>query len=226
MSTVSVRERLTAAAFALFDECGYDQTTVEQIAGRAGVSRTTFFRSFAAKEDVIFPDHDVLLGAVAARLATATESSTEVAVREAAHLVLAHYLAEGSRARSRYRLISTVPALRGREIAGIQQYQRLFRQYIHAWMGGTESTTLRAELMATAVVSAHNHVLRRWLRADADQPEAEFDQAMDDVIALFASTPTDPGAVVVLRTTADLDRLLPSLRGLLATSEPSSKAAL
>ena len=52
----SARERLAGAAFALFDERGYEQTTVDDITERAGLGRTTFFRHYRSKEDVIFPD--------------------------------------------------------------------------------------------------------------------------------------------------------------------------
>lgn len=41
---------------ALFLQQGYDQTTVAQIAGRAGVSQMTFFRHFPTKESVVFDD--------------------------------------------------------------------------------------------------------------------------------------------------------------------------
>ena len=61
MPTSDVAHRLRDAAFALFAEQGYDATTVEAIAERAGVGRTTFFRVFGTKEDVIFPDHAAVL---------------------------------------------------------------------------------------------------------------------------------------------------------------------
>ncbi len=61
-------ERLRQAAFELFERQGYDATTVDQIAELAGVGRTTFFRLFRSKEDVIFPDHTEVLTRVRARL--------------------------------------------------------------------------------------------------------------------------------------------------------------
>ncbi|MFF4829916.1 TetR family transcriptional regulator [Streptomyces sp. NPDC001312] len=48
-----VREEISAVAMRLFLEHGFDQVPVEQIAAKAGVSRTTFFRYFPTKEDVV-----------------------------------------------------------------------------------------------------------------------------------------------------------------------------
>ena len=61
MTKQGPRDRLREAAFSLFEERGYEQTTVDDITERAGLGRTTFFRNFRSKEDVIFPDHDRLL---------------------------------------------------------------------------------------------------------------------------------------------------------------------
>lgn len=215
------RQRLIEAAFALFEEHGYDTTTVDQIAERAGVGRTTFFRTFGSKEDVIFPHHDDLLASIKQRLASSTQQTALVAVTEAAHLVLQHYLDEGELALSRYRLTRTVPALRAREIAGMLHYQQAFREFIHRWMGGGPDTALRAELMAGAVVTAHNYVLRRWLRGLTDNPEAEFDQAMTTTVDLFADNErrSDDQSLVVFQTGMDINVVLPALRALLG--EPS-----
>jgi AcrR family transcriptional regulator len=58
------RERLVLAALDLFAEQGYDSTTVAQIAERAGLTKTTFFRHFPDKREVLFvgqPVHSRLL---------------------------------------------------------------------------------------------------------------------------------------------------------------------
>ena len=43
-------------------ENGYEETTVAQIADRAGLNRATFFRHFADKREVLFGGEDVLAG--------------------------------------------------------------------------------------------------------------------------------------------------------------------
>jgi AcrR family transcriptional regulator len=219
MSKPSARERLAAAAFALFDERGYEQTTVDDITERAGLGRTTFFRHYRSKEDVIFPDHDRLLGQIRERLRTSSHGTALVAVSDAVRLVLLAYVAEGDVARRRYALTSRVPALRDREIVSVARYQRLFREFISSWMADrAEPAPLRAELMAAAVVAAHNHVLRRWLRGESPDPGRELDDAMRLVIGLFATTgdaPDGNGATIVaFRTGQDIDTLIPALRRL------------
>ena len=133
MPNITVAERLREAAFALFSEQGYDATSVDQIAERAGVGRSTFFRAYPTKEAVIFPDHEEVLARIEARLAAAAPGQHFLAIREAARLVLRHYLDEGEHARARYRLTRSVPALREREIARMQRYQETSGIHPRLW---------------------------------------------------------------------------------------------
>jgi len=227
MPKQGAKARIVEAAFALFAERGYDATTVDDIAERAGVGRTTFFRTFRAKEDVIFPDHDEVIAKLESRLAASTEETSFLAICEAARLVLLHYLAEGDLARGRYALTSTVPALRDRENASAMHYRLVFKRFIHQWLGGDEASELRAELMAGAVVTAHNHVLRRWLRGETKRPEEQFDAAMAMVGGLYAGQRADPQTtVVVLRSNQDVDALLPHLRTALREADATGSSAL
>jgi AcrR family transcriptional regulator len=228
MSKPSARERLAEAAFALFDERGYEQATVDDITERAGLGRTTFFRHYRSKEDVIFPDHDGLLELIAERLRTSSHGTALVAVSDAVRLVLLHYIDEGDLARRRYALTSREPALRDREIATVARYQRLFREFIASWMAETdEPAPLRAELMAAAVVAAHNHVLRRWLRGESPDPVREVDAALGLVTGLFAAPAETVGGngatIVAFRSDQDIDTLIPALRRLTEESATAQR---
>jgi AcrR family transcriptional regulator len=68
-------ERLALAALELFAERGYENTTVTDIAQRAGLTKSTFFRHFQDKREVLFGDGTMtglVAGAIAAAPATAT----------------------------------------------------------------------------------------------------------------------------------------------------------
>ena len=192
----STRRRLVDSAMALFTEQGFEATSVEDVAARAGVGRTTFFRHFPTKEDVVFPDHDALLDKVDARLATGTEATARTALEEASRIVLGHYLAEGETARQRYRLTRSVTPLRHRELASVHRYVRLFSGHVRGWLGDREDAALRAELTAAAVITAHNHVLRGWLRGELDDPQAALTAALDQALAPFSGTPADVDEVL------------------------------
>jgi AcrR family transcriptional regulator len=218
MTKAPARDKLAQAALALFDERGYEQTTVDDITERAGLGRSTFFRYYRSKEDVIFPDHDRMLRLVRERLWSASRQTALAAISDTLRLVLQHYIAEGDVARRRYALTSTVPALRDREIATVARYQRVFREFIAESMEESgELASLRAEIMAAALVAAHNHVLRRWLRGQADDPITEIDAALRQVIGLFAELRAEPlegdgTTIVAFRTSQDLQTLVSSLR--------------
>lgn len=223
MGKQTARDRLARAAFELFDEHGYEQTTVDEIAERAKLGRTTFFRQYRSKEEVIFPDHDRMLEQIKIRLATSNSATALAAVSDAVRLVLLHYVDEGDLARRRYALTSKVPALRDREIASVARYQRAFREFISQWMGDSAQASLKAELMAAAVVSAHNHVLRRWLRGDCSDPVAEVDAALREVITLFSGTSAGGTTLVAFTTTQSIDALLPALQRLIDDGTQSAR---
>ena len=69
-------ERLTRAALALFVEHGYDATTVAQIADRAGLTKSTFFRHFTDKREVLFGGQDLLTELFSEAIRTAPAAAT------------------------------------------------------------------------------------------------------------------------------------------------------
>ena len=74
----NARERLERAALALFVEHGYDATTVAEIADRAGLTKSTFFRHFADKREVLFGGQDMLVDRFSAGIRTAPPSATVI----------------------------------------------------------------------------------------------------------------------------------------------------
>ena len=111
------RGRLAKSAMALYAEQGFDQTTVAEIAARAGLTERTFFRHFADKREVLFYGmemlRDRLVRAVADAPAAATAMDAVSAAFEAAGAILQE---NPERVRLRDAVVSANAELREREL--------------------------------------------------------------------------------------------------------------
>ncbi|MCW8097891.1 TetR family transcriptional regulator [Streptomyces tauricus] len=183
-----MRESLVAAAFQLFVERGYEQTTVDDIVALAGVGRRSFFRYFPSKEDVVFPDHEGCLTRMTAFLGESGPGHEPVErVCDAARLVLRMYAENPAFSVQRYRLTRKVPGLRTYELSVVWRYERALAEYLRGRFSGRPDGTLRADVIAAAVVAAHNNGLRSWLRADGrGDASAAVDHALAHVQRVFA----------------------------------------
>ncbi|MDQ1007312.1 AcrR family transcriptional regulator [Streptomyces sp. V4I23] len=191
---LKMRRELAAAAMELFATKGYEATTVDEIAAAAGVARRTFFRHFRSKEEAIFPDHDdTLVRAEAVLNAAPPHEHPLDTVCRGIKEVMRMYAASPAVSVERYRLTREVPTLREREIASVARYERLFTRYLLAHFDERDhhdgnDDPLLAEVAASAVVTAHNHVLRRWLRGGGQgDVEAQLDHAFAIVRDTFGT---------------------------------------
>ncbi len=73
---------------------------------------------------------------------------------------------------------------------------------------------LRAELFANAVVAAHNHVLRRWLRGDVTNPRSDLAEALAATWPIYRGGSART-AVVVMSTDEPIESLTSRIRGLI-----------
>ena len=73
------RERLVVAAVDLFFEQGYDATTVAQIADRAGLTKSTFFRHFPDKRELLVAGQETLSRLLVEGIAAAPLNATPLA---------------------------------------------------------------------------------------------------------------------------------------------------
>ncbi|MFB7368738.1 TetR family transcriptional regulator [Streptomyces sp. NPDC056222] len=242
---LKMRRELAAAAMELFATKGYEATTVDEIAAQAGVARRTFFRHFRSKEEAIFPDHDdTLVRAEAVLNAAPPHEHPLDTVCRGIKEVMKMYAGSPAVSVERYRLTREVPTLREREIASVARYERLFTRYLLGHFDERDhhdgnDDPLLAEVAASAVVTAHNHVLRRWLRAGGQgDVEAQLDHAFAIVRETFGTgigarpaaapqaqpAPTGPAGpaavastqgdvvVAVARTDAPLDEVMRTIQ--------------
>src|ERR1051325_4255086 len=103
---------LEEAALTLFTDKGFDAVTIDDIAASADVSRRTFFRYFASKEDVILSDHPRRLDELQAELdRRPVDEPALTALRHAILSLVSTYEENREQMVRRFRLLTTTPAL-------------------------------------------------------------------------------------------------------------------
>ena len=111
------RGRLEQAALALYGERGFEQTTVAEIAARAGLTERTFFRHFADKREVLFAGAGSLQELLVSTLASCPDSASPIdavaAAIEAAGVLLQQ---RRDYARQRQAVIAANAELQEREL--------------------------------------------------------------------------------------------------------------
>src|SRR5579871_3001697 len=109
------RGRLEQAAMSLYAERGFENTTVAQIAERAGLTERTFFRHFADKREVLFRGADELQDLLVRTVASAPEGTAPIVAVTAALETAAAILQERREgARQRQTVIASHPELQER----------------------------------------------------------------------------------------------------------------
>lgn len=162
------RERLETAALDLFVENGYEETTVAQIAERAGLNRATFFRHFAEKREVLFGGEDVLAELFADAICAASSAATPTECLRAAFAAADVAMTPQQRAKAAQRVL-VVAANSELQERGLLK---------HARIAGSMSAALRergidelsARLAAEIGMLAFTIAVERWMESDDAQP--------------------------------------------------------
>jgi AcrR family transcriptional regulator len=155
----NAQARLAQAALELFAEHGYEQTTVAEIAQRAGLTKRTFFRHFADKREVLFAGgpsfQDLIVDAAAA---TAPDARPMEAV--AAGLRAGGEVLEERRefAQRRALVIAANPELQERELIKMASLGQALTQLLRDRGVGEPEASLTAE----AGVAAFRIAFARW----------------------------------------------------------------
>ena len=151
----------------LYAEQGFDQTTVAEIAVRAGLTERTFFRHFTDKREVLFYGmellRDRLAGAVADAPASATVMEAVSAAFEAAGAVIQE---NPERARLRNAIVSANAELRERELIKLAALAAAVAGALHD-RGIPEPA---ASLAAETGVAVFNAAFARWI-SEPGQPD-------------------------------------------------------
>jgi mycofactocin system transcriptional regulator len=160
---------LELIALRLFSEQGFEETTVEQIAAAAGVSRRTFFRYFDSKAAVLWHEFD---GEVDALRAAFGQVSGDVpmmdAIRETVVGVNRYRAEDVPELRTRMILIGCVPALQASAAPHYDAWERAVSDFAASRLG-QDNDSLYPLAIGRTTLAACRAAFDQWVaRADAD----------------------------------------------------------
>lgn len=178
------RERLQDAALELFER-GYDNTTAAEIAERAGTAKSTFFRNFTDKREVLFAGTEAVGERAAAAIVAAPPGTTvfgliDEVLRETLQIF---DLTRHSWYARRQAVVDHNPELRERDLLKRQNQT----EAITAALRARGLTGLAADFVAALIGLALHTTYTRWLAGDDDQDATAL---ATDVIAELRATTT------------------------------------
>ncbi|HEX6443477.1 MAG TPA: TetR/AcrR family transcriptional regulator [Streptosporangiales bacterium] len=189
-----VPQRLVSAAAELFAERGYENTSVQQIVQRAGVTKGAMYHHFSAKDDLLFEIYHRMLAMQTERLERVADTDRPVAdrLREASADVVVTTLANLDDAVVFFRSMHVLPPARRAEVrAQRRRYHERFRALIEE---GQRDGSFRTGVSAD--IATHNffggvHHLSTWYHRDGRMSDREIGAAFADLLLhALAPTPT------------------------------------
>ncbi|MCQ4079412.1 TetR/AcrR family transcriptional regulator [Streptomyces sp. RB6PN25] len=182
----NARGRLEQAALELYSERGFDQTTVEEIAKRAGLTERTFFRHFADKREVLFAGAGSLQEFFVSTLASTPDSAAPIdAIAATLEAVSALFRERREHARQRQAVIAANAELQERELIKLASLASALADALRR-RGVTEPT---ASLAAEAGIAVFKIAFERWIN-EANQRDLShlIRESLDELKAVTAGT--------------------------------------
>ncbi|HEY4824496.1 MAG TPA: helix-turn-helix domain-containing protein [Solirubrobacteraceae bacterium] len=159
----NARGRLLEAAFALYGERGFEQTTVAEIAERAGLTERTFFRHFADKREVLFAGADALRKLMISTVAQAPGSLAPIDAAAAGLEAAGALIQEGGELpRQRQAIIDASSELQERELVKLATLASALTDALR--LRGVEDRV--ASLAAEAAIAVFKIAFVRWINAN------------------------------------------------------------
>lgn len=207
-----VRDELAAAALELFERQGFADTTVDEIADAAGVSRRTLFRHFPTKADVIFADHPERIIRLEEYLRAASPDASPLdVVIGSATATIPSFVEPADYFLARHRLLKDTLELRLREQAYGLRYTGVLAQFLRRRLRETDvdvaDVNALSDMIAAAVVTVVNRAQRTWSASDGRSDAVEttaiglgmLRQAFDPLVNP-RSTAASGATVIVMNT--------------------------
>lgn len=181
----AVQAELAQLARELFVEKGYDETTIDDLAAAAGMSKRTFFRYFASKEDLVMGKYEVL-GEQLAEDLTARPAGEPiwVSLRQVFGRIADHFESEavGAAAIAMEKIVRDHPTLNASYLERVSRMQELLLDEARTRTGWHDPADPRTAAVVGAAFSCLIAAWTTWLTSNQAQPFGDLlDRAMDAI---------------------------------------------
>lgn len=183
----AVREQLAEAALKLFVEQGFEATTVEQIAAATGLSRRSFHRYFASKEDVLGQWFVEMGEQLAAALASRPPEEAPWYALRRTFDGLIEGLSSRPEALSITRMMLNTPALHGSHLEKQAQWRSALGEVLRQRLadGASRPAHVAAVALVGAALASLDSAQAEWVSEDNHRPlDRLVDEAMNAVAPL------------------------------------------
>jgi AcrR family transcriptional regulator len=180
----NARGRLMQAAFALYGERGFEQTTVAEIAERAGLTERTFFRHFADKREVLFAGADALRELLVSTVAKAPQILMPIDAAATGLEAAGAFIQEGGElAQQRQAIIAASAELQERELIKLASLASALAEALRQRGVNDPAASLTAE----AGIAVFKVAFERWILETAQQDLPQLiRESLDELKALTA----------------------------------------
>ena len=180
----AVRAEVQRQAWLLFAENGFEATTVDRIAAASGMSRRTFFRYFASKDDLVLA-RMVESGTELLRVLEARPSDEApwAALRAAFQLIVDKQVAHAERSRRLQLMLRDEPAVRATVEEWRRQWTALLTPVVAARIGTQDgNVALRAEALTRCALECLEAAQELW----AEREDGELSRLVDEAMGAVA----------------------------------------
>jgi mycofactocin system transcriptional regulator len=177
--------KLELIALELFADQGFEETTVEEIASKAGVSRRTFFRYFDSKASVLWHEFDAEVDALRAAFAAAPRDLSMMdAIRQVVVGVNRYRAEDVPELRARMQLIGSVAALHASAAPHYDAWERAVSDFAASRLG-QPADGLYPLAIGRTTLAACRSAFDRWVALGDADLTVYLDQSIRGLAAGF-----------------------------------------
>lgn len=171
-----VRDAIFDAAIELFEVKGFDETTVEEVAQAAGVSRASFFRYFSSKDDLLAQNVIKYGDALTAAIKASPPSFTPLEIMRETVLAVAKETANSPHTRQVIDISLRSGAAAQAHMSRMREVEGSVATAFAERIGSSSKDEIEPRLLAIMTLSAMNVAVMAWHRGDFQELSAAVEQ--------------------------------------------------